>query len=137
MCFKQVEKNMPDNMQQVRIQTISDEDAAKYPTYEVKTLNDMLNIPSDKIDDFLIDLGHMLKQTRQVVELSWILDPTLKVEEIVDLQLFTWVDDGKHELNLQDVQIDGQSIDFDEIKKAAEEQFREITDMFEKNKNEF
>lgn len=128
---------MPDNMQRVRIQTISDEDAKKYPTYEITNLNDILNIPSDKIDDFLIDFGHMLKQARQVVELSWILDPTLKVEEVVDLQLFTWVDDGKHDWDIHSVEIGGESIDFDEIKKAAEEQFREITEMFEKNKNEF
>ncbi|AUR90678.1 hypothetical protein NVP1149O_24 [Vibrio phage 1.149.O._10N.286.55.A12] len=89
----------------------------EYPTYEIsnQTLKDIIdNIPEEKWDAVMVDLGAMLKQvsgTMKVIKTAAEvlgLDPS----EVVQLgETMTWVDDGKCEnfISLTDIN-DGSEV---------------------------
>ena len=87
----------------------------EYPTYEIsnQTLKDIIdNIPEEKWDAVMVDLGAMLKQvsgTMKVIKTAAEvlgLDPS----EVVQLgETMAWVDDGKCENSIM-LQNDGDHV---------------------------
>lgn len=88
----------------------------EYPTYEIsnQTLKDIIdNIPEEKWDAALVDLGALLKQvsgTMQVIKTTAEvlgLDPS----EVVQLgETMKWVDDGKCENSIAFTDGDGAQV---------------------------
>ena len=56
--------------------------------YRIETVNDMLKIPADKVDHFLVDLRNYLNTINHLKTLA---------DEVDTGGGFTWVDDGKHD----------------------------------------
>jgi hypothetical protein len=75
----------------------------EYPEYEVsnQTLKDIINnIPEDKWDAVMFDLGAMLKQVSGTMKVIKATAEVLNVDPTDVVQLgdtMTWVDDGKCE----------------------------------------
>ncbi|AUR98860.1 hypothetical protein NVP1256O_21 [Vibrio phage 1.256.O._10N.286.45.F8] len=75
----------------------------EYPTYEIsnQTLTDIIdNIPEEKWDAVMVDLGAMLKQVSGTMKVIKATAEVLGVDpsEIIQLgETMTWVDDGKCE----------------------------------------
>ncbi|CAH9013429.1 conserved hypothetical protein [Vibrio phage 455E52-1] len=82
----------------------------EYPTYEIsnQTLKDIIdNIPEEKWDAVMVDLGAMLKQVSGTMKVIKTTAEVLGIDpsEIIQLgETMTWVDDGKCEnsIMLQD-----------------------------------
>ena len=89
----------------------------EYPTYEIsnQTLKDIIdNIPEEKWDAVMVDLGAMLKQVSGTMKVIKTAAEVLGLEpsEVVQLgETMTWVDDGKHEnfISLTDIN-DGSEV---------------------------
>lgn len=58
--------------------------------YEIKTIEDMMKVPADKIDEFAVDLVEFLKMAADAQAISKILGVKVPMS-------FTWIDDGKHD----------------------------------------
>lgn len=63
-------------------------------TYEIKTIGDFLKIPSDRISICLKEMAEHLPVVRANLEMLGI-EPTGK-----EINVFTWVDDGKKDLTV-------------------------------------
>lgn len=69
--------------------------AKKKPdTYQFRTINELHAIPMDKIEHFCRDLALWLT----ICKISELTDGVTKVTTPLDV--FGWVDDGKHNVNL-------------------------------------
>lgn len=99
-------------------------------TYEIRTHNDFLKVPVDRIDLCLRDYGQFLKLMKSVEsikeklkasEFNW---PEDKIQPIEDT-VFYWIDDGKDEfmggtLTIQSGGEDGNAMDEEEIEFNAD-----------------
>lgn len=70
-----------------------------FPKYTIVTIEDAFKkIPYDKIDDFLHDLGVMMKTHKRLEDC---VSRLARSEVRLNLRDgFTWIDDGKHDLSL-------------------------------------
>lgn len=64
--------------------------------YKIKTLDDILKIPSERIDDMFSELVPRIKQMSEMREtiLKIISDETV-VDEMISLREMVWIDDGE------------------------------------------
>ena len=88
----------------------------EYPTYEIsnQTLKDIIdNIPEDKWDSVMVDLGEMLKQVSGTMKVIKTTAEVLGIDpsEIIQLgDTMTWVDDGKCENSITFTDGDGAQV---------------------------
>ncbi len=72
----------------------------KVKKYEIKNLTDILSIPEESIDDFLIDLKSWYQLSRSfpplLEEVGKIINPELQAK-VGRPKSMTWIDDGKHD----------------------------------------
>lgn len=70
------------------------------PRYTIRTLQDMAQVPPDRIDAFLVDLRSCLLTAHGISDISGALcegiDPNLSCPCVPEV--ITWVDDGAHDL---------------------------------------
>ncbi|AUS00762.1 hypothetical protein NVP1278O_27 [Vibrio phage 1.278.O._10N.286.54.E8] len=87
----------------------------EYPTYEIsnQTLKDIIdNIPEEKWDAVMVDLGAMLKQVSGAMKVIKATAEVLGLDpsEVVQIgETMTWVDDGKCENSIM-LQYDGDHV---------------------------
>ena len=65
------------------------------PRYSIRTVADLFDIPSDKIEHCLQDLLLWQQMTRAAKELF-----TDVPGVVVPTDVFTWIDDGKHDAHI-------------------------------------
>jgi hypothetical protein len=71
-----------------------------FPTYHIKTLEDMTRIPKDRIDAFLQDLRTALLLAHSSNQMARSLVQSIDPEVLVVARLLTldWIDDGAHHM---------------------------------------
>lgn len=68
--------------------------------YKIKTLNDIINCTNeDNLDNFLTDLRGILTALYALRSLSEFIGETDAEKEMLS-DGFTWIDDGKHNINI-------------------------------------
>jgi hypothetical protein len=67
--------------------------------YEIKTLDDILKIPSDRQEIMFAELIPRIKQMTEAREMiSEILPEGQNIDDVMKLGTMTWMDDGKTEI---------------------------------------
>lgn len=66
--------------------------------YDIKTINDLLGIPMDRLHDCLSELESSIELAHAMAEIASIGNPGQSVS--VTMPSWTWVDDGKHDIDL-------------------------------------
>jgi hypothetical protein len=75
---------------------------AKQPkVYEIKTLPDMLAIPIDRVDVFLVEFGEALKSALAVKAVADALSMGLGKEPEFGFTGMKWTDDGKDDVKVR------------------------------------
>lgn len=79
--------------------------------YEIKTLDDILKIPSDRQDAMFAELMPRIKQMTEAREMiSTLMPEGQSIDEVMRLGVMTWQDDG--ETNIEStITIKGKSLD--------------------------
>lgn len=67
--------------------------------YEIKTINDLLRVPPERLHDCLAELRTSLEICHAMAALAAACAPTEEVK--VELPSWTWIDDAKREQVLQ------------------------------------
>lgn len=69
--------------------------------YVIEKITDILEIPEDRLDDFMVDLKSYYQMARPMADL---IKETAKVGN-VDVEVLpirmTWIDDGKHDVTVK------------------------------------
>ncbi len=84
---------------------------SKAKEYEIKELDDILKIPSDRQDAMFAELIPRIKQITEAREMMSILMPEgQSIDEVMRLGVMTWQDDG--ETNVEStIIVKGKSLD--------------------------
>jgi hypothetical protein len=69
---------------------------SKNKEYRIETISDVLKIPEDKIENFLVDLKTFFVMCKNVEKMN----STFGVKIAEPATFFTWIDDGKNEANI-------------------------------------
>lgn len=65
--------------------------------YELKNIGDLLNIPEDKFDEFLVDLKKWHKAARAARNMAGAIAEAAGEKLPANAITMVWIDDGKHE----------------------------------------
>jgi hypothetical protein len=71
---------------------------SKYTSYNIETIRDILDIPKDSIDDFLIDLKSWYETINNLKQIPNIM--SIPEGQIILGGVMTWVDDKKHDCKI-------------------------------------
>lgn len=63
--------------------------------YEIRTLEDFLKVPADRLPECLRDFGDWLALARRKGEVDKILTEAVGVETDLAMDFFHWIDDGQ------------------------------------------
>ena len=70
----------------------------KAKKYELKLISDIFDIPSDKWEEFIVDLKSFYDYGQNLAGFGKIIEPDKTPSELLKGTNMTWIDDGKHEL---------------------------------------
>lgn len=68
--------------------------------YSIEKITDILQIPEDSFDNFLIDLKEYYLFGKSMNELVDALGPLDGVDPRLELKQLVWIDDGKHDMQV-------------------------------------
>ncbi len=70
-------------------------------TYEIRTVDDLLAVPDERLEACLIDLAAYVRIVRTSVQLGEDVARLLDIPGLCGPGRFVWIDDGMHEARLQ------------------------------------
>jgi len=96
--------------------------------YDINNISDVLNIPLDRFDDFLVDFKHFYEVAKATCDLCDEISSDIGLKTKTLPQHFVWIDDKKHDANIYLCADNNSKLNLCDTDQQEDDEFNKMID---------